>query len=165
MKYIHNNWRNQYTLKLRKKLGKPVFRDWDIQCRELFGQNPEAEPSSDELCTPADMYCFTIWHYTHLLDNVKSLSDLIEGLFQLSPFADDALEVALAMSEADFIEFKLVLVQERKSARGEGESKMLEKYFSLVLPERFSMAIMLSGQAAVSLGPALIRIMETELGL
>ncbi len=128
MKLTYSNWRNQYTLKLRKRLGKPAFRDWDIQCRELFGRNTEAEQSSDESHTPGDIYCLTLWHCTHFLDEVKSVADLTEGLFQLSPFAEDALEVALCMSETDFIEFKLALVQERKAARGEGGSMMPERY-------------------------------------
>lgn len=159
------NWRNQRTLELRKRLGKSAFRDWDIECRELFGQNPDAESGTDEHYTPGDMYCFTLWHYTHFLDTVKSLDDLLRGLFQLSPFVDDAFKVAESMSDADFVEFKLALVQERKCARGEGESKMPQKYSSLLLPDRFLVAIFLSNQACVSLGPALIRHMETELGL
>lgn len=165
MKYSCSNWRNQYTLKLRKRLRRPAFRDWDVRRRELFGQNSVADLSSDESCTPGDMYCFTLWHYTHFLDEVKSIADLIEGLFQLSPFADDALEVALGMSESDFIEFKLELVQGRKAAREGGESVMLERYYALLLPNRFPMAIVLADKARVSLGVALIRLMETELGL
>jgi hypothetical protein len=149
-------WRNRITLRLRKRLGRKAFDDWNVSRSDLFGRDP-VEGSLNS------MYCFTIVHYVHFLDNVSSLRDLIEGLFQLSPFVDDALAVAEYMSEADFAEFKLALISERKAALDEGESIMPERYNSLVLPSRFAMAIILADRGRVSLGPALIRIMETEL--
>jgi hypothetical protein len=149
-------WRNQATFDFRKKLGRESFDYWNISCPDLFGDDP-VEGSADE------MYCFTMGHYVHFLDNVGSLHDLIEGLFQLSPFVDDAFLVAQSMSESDFVEFKLSLISERKAAKGEGESKMPQKYFCLLLPGRFPSAILLAEKACVSMGPALIRIMETEM--
>jgi hypothetical protein len=151
-------WRNQVTLELRKRLGRKDFNGWDISRSDLFGSDPEEGMLYE-------MYCFTIGHYVHFLDHVSSLQDLIEGLFQLSPFVNDAFVVAQGMSESDFVEFKLALISERKSAQGEGESKMPAKYCNLLLPDRFPMAILLMGNAKVSLGPALIRLMETELGI
>ena len=99
--------------------------------------------------------------YVHFIDNIRSRNELIRGFKALSPFADDALAVAKGMTEQDFWSFKLALPSER---RGEG-GKMPECFGTLLLPDRFLGAISLAEKAATPLGTALVRILETELGI
>ena len=91
---------------------------WSVS-RDLFGD------------TGADINDFEIYNYTHFLDNVKSQKDLLEGLRQLSPLADDALEVAEQMNHQDFYEFKTALAYERKQE----DRKMHKRYLALVIPK------------------------------
>lgn len=99
--------------------------------------------------------------YVSFLDKVNPLEDLVRGLAELSPFADDALVVAKSMTEGDFCTFKLALPFER---RGD-ESKMPERFGSILLPDRFIPAIFLSEKAGAPLGATLVRILEVELGV
>ena len=99
--------------------------------------------------------------YTCFLDNVKNKEDLIQGLTELKPFADDALEVACKMSDDDFITFKRELISERQGK----SSNMPPAYLALVLPDKIMQAIILAQKAAAPLGAALIRILEVELGV
>lgn len=106
---------------------------------------------------------FEMVDYVWFLDHVASLLDLIEGLEQLSPFADDALDIAISMTEMDFISFKLALAIERRVAEsGEGESKMPKLYHNLLLPNLFVEAFPLSEKARVSLGLAIFRMIEAQ---
>ena len=114
--------------------------------RELFG---------DVGC---DINDFELFNYVYFLDNVKSLRDLLKGLEELSPLADDALEVAKLMTEQDFWNFKRTLVYERKQK----ESRMLQKFFHLLIPDRFLAGQQIAKKARVPLGAVLIRIMEWE---
>jgi len=114
-----------------------------------------------------DIYDFEFGSYIYFLDHTKSVNDLIEGLRELSPFADDALAVAECMSEQDFINFKLALVRERKIAKGEAEgleSCMPRRFDPVVLPKRI-LDIQLRGitkKAEVALGVALVRSLELK---
>ena len=103
-----------------------------------------------------------ISHYVYFLDNVKSLSDLREGLHQLSPLADDALEVAENMDEGDFYEFKLALAYERRVQEEGGESKMPAKYFFLLLPALFLRAVPIAEKFRAGMGSACIRILDLQ---
>lgn len=105
-----------------------------------------------------DLSEFESFNYTYFLDNAGSLQDLLKGLEELSPFADDALEVARSMTEQDFCDFKLALVHERKH----GESRMPERFSCLLIPDRFIAGQLVAEKFDVPLGAALIRIMEME---
>ena len=109
-----------------------------------------------------DIHAFEICNYNNLLDNAKSLQDIIDGLRELSPLADDALEVVESMNDNDFYNFKLALAYERRSAELDDESKMPRRYNPLLIPERFLSAGYLTKEFDVTLGVALIRIMEEE---
>ncbi len=134
--------RNPELSKLRAKLRK----SYDWPSRELFGNRG------------CDINDFELFNYTYFLDNVKSLEDLLKGLEELSPFADDALEVAELMTERDFCDFKLALVHERKRE----ESYMPERFFCLLIPDRIFAAQPIAEMFKVPLGAALIRIVEIE---
>ena len=114
--------------------------------KELFG---------DAGC---DINDFQIDNYTYFLDNVKSCEDLIRGLRQLSPLADDALLVAEDMSEREFHKFKHVLAKER---RGE-YSNAPKKFRVIMMPSLFTPAILLADKFQVPLGTALIKLIERE---
>ena len=106
---------------------------------------------------------FELVDYCRFLDDVASLEDLILGLSELSPFADDALDVAEAMTPIDFSTFKLALIRERQIAKGlDAESIMPAKFFSLLLPGHMMMANQLAKLAAVSLSVAMIRNLEEK---
>jgi len=106
-----------------------------------------------------DIWDFEIDNYIYFLDNIRSLEDLLRGLHELSPFADDALEVAKGMNAQNFYEFKLTLAYERRQE----DSKMPEKYYALVLPKWFSpYALLLAEKAIVPLGATLIRLLDSE---
>ncbi len=98
--------------------------------------------------------------YVSFLDKVSSLEDLVRGLTELSPFADDALVVVKSMGESDFCTFKLALPSEH---RGD-ERKLPERFGNILLPDRFIQAIILSEKAGAPLGATLVRILEGELG-
>ena len=98
----------------------------------------------------------------YFLDNVLSREDLIEGLALLSPFADDALDIAKVMSSRDFAVFKLALPKERRAALGEIQSAMPQKFFNLLVPDEFMFPSMRSKEFGVSLGVMLWRSMEIK---
>jgi hypothetical protein len=105
---------------------------------------------------------FETENYTYFLDNVLSREDLIEGLALLSPFADDALDIAKVMSSRDFAVFKLALPKERRAALGEIQSAMPQKFFNLLVPDEFMFPSMRSKEFGVSLGVMLWRSMEIK---
>lgn len=112
----------------------------------------------------ADIYDFEIFNYNYLLDNSKTLKDLLAGLVELSPLADDALEIAKYMTSKDFYDFKLALIYERKLCKGEenGESLISEKYSVLLIPRLFMYAFFIAEKFEVPLGAALICIIRGE---
>ena len=115
-------------------------------------------------------YDFDMSDYTCFIDRVKSRKDLVEGLRQLSPFADDALEMAEKMDEIDFKKFKRALPRERRAFAEliEGEQlflfprmkgpKMPRKFFTLLIPKRFIQAALLAEKGETTLGVALMRL-------
>jgi len=131
--------------KLNQKLrGVKNYSSWNLS-RDLFGD------------VGADINDFEAYNYIYFLDNVKSIEDLLEGLCQLSPLADDALEVAEHMDQQDFYEFKLALAYERRQ-----DSKLPNKYSALVIPNWFIYAIPVTDKCKIPLGAALIRVIESE---
>ena len=133
---------------------KEIFFDDNNLAERLFAQNRHNRWGLVE---------FEMVDYIWFLDHVSSPADLIEGLEELSPFADDALDIAISMTELDFITFKLVLAIERRVAEsGEGESKMSKLYHNLLLPNRFIEALSLAEKARTSMGLALYRMIEVE---
>jgi hypothetical protein len=112
----------------------------------------------------ADINDFEIHCYNRFLDDVRSRSDLVEGLEALSPFADDALDIALRMSEEEFIGFKLALAHERGIAsREEFGTQLKPRYFQLVVPTLFAEATLVAEEWAVPLGVVLIRLMDRKM--
>jgi len=121
---------------------------------------------------------FEITDYNRFLDTVETLEDLIEGLAELSPFADDALDVAESMTANDFTIFKLALIHERKIAfrlkdwnpnqlilidiPGEEipESKMPSQFAPILLPIKFIDAHFIAKIAQTSLSVAMIHNLE-----
>lgn len=136
------------TQEQKSKLEKKLNEDWWILPKGLFGEDVEVDMDDFELC-----------NYKFFLDNVKSVSQLLEGLQHLSPLADDALAVVEKMKRRDFIEFKKALQYERKMK----DSKLPEEYTPLVIPQKFIRASLLSEKFEVPLGTALIRMMELEI--
>lgn len=122
--------------------------NWSLRTlsKELFGN------------TGCDIYDFLIENYTYFLDNVTCCEDLVEGLKQLSPFADDALLIAQGMSKQKFNKFKHTLIKER---RGE-ESNASKNFRIITMPKRFLPATLLADKFQVPLGTALIQLLETE---
>ena len=106
----------------------------------------------------ADIYDFEIYNYNYFLDNARSLDHLLDGLRQLSPFADDALALAEHMGDLDFCDFKLALAYERHH----GDSKMPDRYLPLVIPKWFIPGVLLAEACLVPLGAALVRLIEFE---
>jgi len=136
------------TQEQKSKLEKKLNEYWWDLPKELFGGD-----------TGVDMHDFELYNYKFFLDDVKSVNQLLEGLQHLSPLADDTLAVAEKMKEQDFLRFKEALQYERKMK----DSKLPNEYTPLVIPQRFIQAGLLSKKFEVSLGTALIRIMELEI--
>lgn len=99
--------------------------------------------------------------YKDFLDNVQNKEDLVLGLTELRPFADDALKVAIQMTDFDFINFKLALVCERQGK----DSKMSTAYRTIVLPARILQAMIIADKARAPVGSVLVRILKRELGV
>jgi len=118
---------------------------WDLS-PDLFGD------------VGADINDFEAYNYAYLLDHAKSLDDLIQGLSELSPLADEALEVAEQMNNKDFAEFKRALERERLQK----DSSMPSRYMPLLVPKRFVSAGIVAEMCVMPLGAAIIRIMEEE---
>ncbi len=127
-----------------------VFYDLYLSGR-LFGHNMATYGIVD----------FEMSDYCYFLDNVKSLDDLIVGLVELSPFANDALNIAQKMSPIDFSVFKLALPRERMAVDGAPRC-MPEKFVALLLPSLFLEALFISSKARVSLGITLLRLWENK---
>src|SRR3989338_3830782 len=123
------------TQEQRFKLEKKLHSDWSLG-DPIWG----------------DVWCLEASDYSKFLDNVKSLPDLIGGLNHLSPLADDALGVAERMNEEDFYRFKFALKNERSISKSGENSKMPYKYGSLVIPEMFIPASLLSKTIHAPLG-------------
>ncbi len=122
--------------------------------------------SSDLFGDPWEMNDFEMRNYTFFLDNVRSLENLLKGLCELSPMADDALRVAEHMNHQDFYEFKLALAYERLVCeRQQEDSKMPVRYDTLVIPRWFVYALPLAEKCVVPLGATIIRLMEFESNL
>src|SRR3989344_5948621 len=137
------------------------FGQWSVS-RDLFGDDAWS-----------DIHDFQSDSYKYFLDNVKSFTDLVEGLRQLSQFADDALAVAEKMSEKDFRKFKRALPGERRALSDSYEEqlqlyqkleppKIPRKYFALLIPKQFITAGFVADKFEVCLGAALIQIMKYE---
>ena len=126
---------------------KISFYSWEISSR-LFGD------------TGCNIYDFDESNYKYFLDNVRSLEDLMLGLYQLSPFADDALDVASLMTEDDFLNFKIALARERHSAKEDEDSVFPSQYDALLVPEKFLSAALITQEFQAPLGVALIKFME-----
>lgn len=135
------------------------FGQWSVS-QDLFGND-----------SGSDIHDFQLDGYKYFLDNVKSLTDLVEGLRQLSPFADDALAVAEKMSEKDFRKFKRALPGERRALPGLYEEqlslyskleppKMPRKYFAILVPKQFIISGFVAEEFEICLGVALIQIMK-----
>ena len=134
------------TQEQKSKLEEKLCEEWVLPI-ELFGD------------MGADIYNFEVDNYTFFLDNVKSLNQLLEGLQDLSPLADDALNIVEKMKEQDFLIFKEALQYERKME----DSRLPNKYHPLVIPQKFILATLLAKEYEVPLGAALIRMMEVEI--
>ena len=132
---------------LIQKLKGPWYLPTNLFCKSSFREGG---------CEIID---FESEDYVYFLDNVKTLEEIIEGFHCLSPLADDALRVAESMSHKDFIKFKKALSYER---RQEENSKMPKKYQTIVIPDRFVNAALITEEYQVSLGTALIRLAELE---
>jgi len=110
-----------------------------------------------------DIYDFNMNDYNFFLDNVSSLEDLLKGLEQLSPLADDALEIAKQMANPDFYKFKKALQYERQHyKRQEKVSKMPSRYYALLIPNWFVYALPIADKCKIPLGGALIRCIESD---
>lgn len=114
-----------------------------------------------------NIYDFQAYNYVYFIDHVTSKEELVRGLRELSPLADDALEIAERMDDLAFVQFKLALKRERSSVERDGRSSMPLRlplrYGVLLIPKRFFEALPLSEKYEVPLGAVLIRIMEKEL--
>lgn len=138
---------------LQEKVEGKLNKDWGL---------------SQTVCPPYgyDIYGFRESDYVSFLDTVRTLSDLCSGLRELSPFADDALAVAETMNEMEFIEFKLCLAHERRIARvGYGESKLLPRHSSLVVPRFFLQASPIAERFNVPIGATMVRLIEEGVGV
>ena len=155
-----------------RQVSEAIYDAYEPYClsKRLFQCN---EPGNE-------LIDFELSDYTRFLDKVSSLRDLVEGLYELSPFADDALDMAESMNDLDFSVFKLALVNERKIAsflkdcdfkqmvlvNVTGEeipaSRMPPEFGVLLLPSRFIRGQMLAQQVETSLVLAMERIMGFE---
>lgn len=132
---------------LKVRLFERIDDGWYLSS-ELFGDKG------------ADIYDFQIENYIHFLANVESREDLIRGIRELNPLLelDGTLEVAENMTDEEFSRFKELL----KLERCQEESKMSKKYYNLLLPKIFIIALPLAEKTEVPLGTALIRVLEAN---
>lgn len=109
-----------------------------------------------------DILGFEMQQYIYFLDHVETVSDLVRGLEELSPFADDALEIAEWMSREEFEEFQKVVPAHHQAVRegNEPTEELSDRFTLILLPEQFFSALSIAESAAVSLGVALIRFWE-----
>lgn len=135
--------------KVVAKLEDVENNGWHIS-GELFGDTGAAH-----------MFDFLNENYCYFLDNVDSNENLIRGLEEISPFADDALAVAQEFTLSDFKRFKDALATERR-LEATDVSNFPDDWLAILLPARFILATMLAENENVPLGTALIRIAEVE---
>lgn len=110
-----------------------------------------------------EIWDFEAHHYVNFLNSTRSIDDLVTGLTQLSPLADDALDLAEKMSDSDFEQFKAELSAERSQAKNLSETTNTQLRFgALMLPSQFLPAQLLAPQFEATLGTALIRIMPLD---
>lgn len=123
-------------------------------------------PDTDFPSLEIEIYDFEFSHYNSFLDSVNSPGDLLRGLEELSPFANDALAIAEKLGEDDFRKFKTALALERSTAtdRIDQRSEIPQKWLPIVLPVRFIQAQLLAEEYEVCLGAALVRLMRIEAG-
>ena len=100
--------------------------------------------------------------YNNFLNNVRSLADLQRGLRSLGPLASDAFSVATKMDVIDFIDFKMRLARERMASKSGEPSRMPERYYPIIIPEKFFMGLRVSSDFGAPLGTTLLRILEVE---
>lgn len=144
-------------------LRRHIYHD-SLSCRlfykdpgyEYYQSNPECKFEIDSLDDGQSGYS-----YVFFLDNVGNKEDLVLGLTELRPFADDALEIARDMTDQDFADFKRKLALER---RGE-DSAMSTAHRIIVLPSQIFRAMMMADKARAPVGTALVRMLEVELGV
>ncbi len=141
--------KTRYTFRERE-LSTGISRDWILPAG-LFRPNIRG----------LELFDFREEDYAFFLDNVRLLADLIRGLRALSPFADDALDVAESMTESDFVDFKLAIAYERAQAEKQG-SRMPEQFLSLTIPLQFLLASSVAEKYQVDLGVALLQTGEME---
>jgi hypothetical protein len=140
------------TFKKRQRVDFDFSSGFDVV--KAFGCDADGQ-----IGTP--LWDFGIDHYRYFIDNAKSREELIAGLYELSPFCDDALTVAEQLTEAEFISFKLALPHERRAATGEaGGSPMSPQFAPILFPENFFFALPIAQAGKVNLGTALIRLTE-----
>jgi len=120
--------------------------EWFLS-KDLFGNNM------------IDVYDFEPANYNYFLDRVTSLADLIKGLQELSPLADDALSAAEKMNERDFQLFKASLTKERTHEIG---SAFPKRFYPLIMPKKFISATIIAEKYEVCLGVALIQLAKIE---
>jgi hypothetical protein len=137
--------------KVKEKLSQQEISSWFLS-PDLFGYRG------------SDIYNFEIYNYLHFLDNAASLSELIRGLEELDPLADDSLAVARAMDEKDFDRFKVELEKERELT-DIGASSFPEQWGEILIPSRFIMGLYIASECQVPLGAALIRVIQIEANL
>ena len=140
-----------------KEMQELIIGDSTHLSTRLFGPHTEGLSS-------LPLIDFQWDNYLYFLEHVGSLDDLVDGLAQLSPFADDALDAAEGMSHMDFADFKIALPQERRAAHGDGVSRMPKKFHAILLPKHFIIPIKLSKQAAASLMVTTMRYLEVSTG-
>ena len=139
--------------------------DYERMCLKLY-EGWHLSPRLFDYDVGSDIHDFEMSSYVYFLDHVRSKEDLLQGLHELSPLADDALAVAERMSDQNFIDFKLALIREKQITSGglTLESCMPKRFDHLVLPKRF-LKVLLSGipeKFEVCLGVALVRCVELE---
>lgn len=105
-------------------------------------------------------YLYEAKDYNRMIDDAKTVDDLISGLEKLSPFADDALKVAKTMTLEDFEKYREWLKLERKGIFGGIENVI--KYGAILIPVLFIDAHFLQEQCHAPLGTCLIRMLEVK---
>ena len=135
-----------YFTSLEKRLiEEKVNRGW-ILSPGFFGES-------------IDMWDFEPRHYVYFVDSSDSRKKLLRGLGSLTPFADDAFDVARRMTKDKFCEFRRLLSYERKTLPNE-KSHISSNYFPLIIPKRFIRATELSRIYGAPLGSVLIHLAD-----
>jgi len=144
-------------------LRKHMYSD-SLSCR-LFCNNAEVyRLYRTERGYKTSLYCFNdgdedSTSYACFLNNVRNKEDLVMGLTELRPFADDALEVARRMTDSDFVSFKLALICERQGKGG----KISDTERIIVLPDQILRAMVIAQKVAAPVGAVLVQMLKIEL--